>query len=166
MSEIGAVVGEAPPDASVPWPPAFEEFYVARYAQMYAVATLVTGRHDVSEDVVQDSFVALAGRWDDVEQPLAYLRRTVVNGCYRAARRARRDLERAAAERVDVVPPPEASDAWRYLARLSARRRTAVVLKYWGDWPDAEIAAALNCRPATVRSLLHRALIQLRGELS
>jgi RNA polymerase sigma factor (sigma-70 family) len=48
------------------------------------------------------------------------------------------------------------------IAKLPARQRAAVVLRYYGDLSDAEIARALRCRPATVRSLVHRALAELR----
>jgi RNA polymerase sigma factor (sigma-70 family) len=48
------------------------------------------------------------------------------------------------------------------LAKLPARQRAAVVLRYYGDLPDADIARALRCRPGTVRSLIHRALADLR----
>jgi RNA polymerase sigma factor (sigma-70 family) len=51
------------------------------------------------------------------------------------------------------------------VAKLPARQRAAVVLRYYGDLPDADIARALRCRPGTVRSLIHRALAELRKEI-
>ena len=52
------------------------------------------------------------------------------------------------------------------VGRLSARKRAAVVLRYFVDIPDAEIAEVLGCRPATVRTLLHRAINDLKEDLS
>ena len=52
------------------------------------------------------------------------------------------------------------------LQRLPARRRTAIVLRYLCDLPDAEIARILDCREATVRSLVHRGLADLRSTLT
>jgi RNA polymerase sigma factor (sigma-70 family) len=57
-------------------------------------------------------------------------------------------------------------ELWDILDRLSERQRTAVVLRYYADLPESEIAAILHCRPSTVRSLVQRALTRLREELS
>ena len=51
------------------------------------------------------------------------------------------------------------------LSRLTYRQRVVLVARYWGDWSEAEIAAALNCRPGTVKSIASRALSRLRTEL-
>jgi RNA polymerase sigma factor (sigma-70 family) len=63
--------------------------------------------------------------------------------------------------------PPEpaelvADELWDALATLPERQRTAIVLRYYADLPDADIAEALGCRPATVRTSLHRGLAALR----
>jgi RNA polymerase sigma factor (sigma-70 family) len=55
---------------------------------------------------------------------------------------------------------------WRALGRLSPRRRTAVVLRFYEDLDDHQIAATVNIRPGTVRSLIHRATRQLAQELT
>jgi RNA polymerase sigma factor (sigma-70 family) len=52
------------------------------------------------------------------------------------------------------------------LARLPYRQRAAVVLRFWDDWPSADIAAALGCREVTVRVLVHRGLAALRHQLT
>ena len=54
---------------------------------------------------------------------------------------------------------------WQALQQLSSRRRVAVVLRYYEDLDDAEIARVLDCQPATVRSLIHRATRQLQEAL-
>jgi RNA polymerase sigma factor (sigma-70 family) len=67
----------------------------------------------------------------------------------------------AATHRPDVTDlrAEEMADA---IAALPYRQRTAVVLRFWHDCTEAEIAAALACRPGTVGSLIHRALVELR----
>ncbi len=138
----------------------FSDFYADHYTELVRLATLLSGSADAAPDLVQDCFVGLHGRWTSVHDPLPYVRRSVVHACASHHRRVTRGRR---------LPPPEAppreleahemEDA---LAKLPARQRAAVVLRYYGDLPDAEIARALHCRPGTVRSLIHRALADLR----
>ena len=138
----------------------FAEFYAGHYADLVRLATLVSGSPDAAPDLVQDCFVRLHGRWHAVREPLPYVRRSVVHACashHRSLARARRQ------------PPPEfrdsvlgADELGDALAKLPIRQRAAVVLRYYADLPDADIARALRCRPGTVRSLIHRALADLR----
>lgn len=140
--------------------PDFGEFYASHYAALVRLAALLSGSSDAAPDLVQDCFVRLHGHWKAVRDPLPYVRRSVVHACashHRSVARGRR------------LPTPEAPDAELgadeledALAKLPARQRAAVVLRYYGDLPDVEIAQALRCRPATVRSLIHRALADLR----
>ena len=129
------------------------------------VAFLLTGSDAVAEDVVQDVFVRCGPRLASVDRPLGYLRTAVVNECRSRFRRDER--ERASLERVAPVELPhtviETLDA---LDRLDGRKRAAIVLRYFVDIPDDDIAAILDCRPSTVRSLVRRALIDLREELA
>jgi len=66
------------------------------------------------------------------------------------------------APEVSIDHPDE---LWDALQRLDERRRTAVVLRYYADLPDDDIAGILGCRRATVRTLIHRALRDLRREM-
>jgi RNA polymerase sigma factor (sigma-70 family) len=135
--------------------------YGELYQPMVRLAYLLTGSVSVAEDVVQDSFARLHQRWDRVRKPSAYLRASVVNACRAFHRRAHRERARF----VDLVgddvsaETPMVLDA---LAGLPYKQRAALVLRYWEDRPDAEIAEFLGCRPATVRSLVHRGLRALR----
>lgn len=133
-----------------------------RYRDMVRVATLMVGSNAVGEELVQDAFVRVQRNWARIERdPDGYLYRTVTNACRSHLRR--RSLERAF--RPDPRPPevlPEPDGVLPHLARLSPRRRAALVLRYYADLPDDEIAEVLECRPATVRSLVHRGLDQLR----
>jgi len=147
---------EAPPAA-----PTVERVYALEYARMVRLAYLLTGSTAVAEDLVQDSFVQLQRHWATAREPVAYLRTCVVNACKAHHRRVGRERARFAdLVTSDVLPEtPIVLDA---LASLPYRQRAALILKYWEDRPEAEIAAALGCRPATVRSLVHRGLATLR----
>ena len=115
---------------------------------------------EVAADLVQDCFVRLHPKWAKVEDHRAYLRRSVVNACHshhRGLRRFRR-LDLRPSEPAELGAR-ELSDA---LAALPHRQRAALVLRFYGGLPDADIADALGCRPGTVASLVHRGLAALR----
>lgn len=134
---------------------------------MLRMATLMVGSVAVAEEVVQDAFVVVSGRWSSLERPGAYLRTTVVNGCAQVLRR--RDAEGRALAAQSPAPefelPSRLIELRDALERLSERQRIVVVLRYFVDIPDEEIAEVLGVRPATVRSLARRALRVLRKEL-
>jgi RNA polymerase sigma factor (sigma-70 family) len=138
-----------------------EDLYGELYQPMVRLAYLLTGSRSVAEDVVQDSFARLHRRWDRVRKPSAYLRASVVNACRAFHRRARRERARFADLVGDEVSAetPMVLDA---LAVLPYKQRAALVLRFWEDRPDADIAEFLGCRPATVRSLVYRGLRALR----
>lgn len=115
---------------------------------------------------MQDAFARVELRWSRLHNPGGYLRRCVVNRCYDALRRHK--IERRALVRrgerttTTELGADELSDA---LAALPAKRRTAVVLRYYAGLSEREIAEAMKVRPGTVKSMLHRALAQLRQEI-
>jgi RNA polymerase sigma factor (sigma-70 family) len=149
------------PDDLRSTPEQVADLYQARYAAMVRLAYLLTGSQATAEDLVQDSFVQLQRHWTDVREPAAYLRTSVVNACRTHHRRAGRAREHFAELATDCVLPetPILIDA---LAKLPYRQRAALVLKFYEDRTESEIAASLRCRPATVRSLVHRGLAALR----
>jgi len=134
---------------------------------MLRVAALLTGSVDIAEDVVQDAFVSVHDRWDQIERPGAYLRTTVVNGCRMVLRHRRvEERHRSGADLRAVEELPERLvDLRDAVSRLGERQRVVVVLRYFVDLPDHEIAEVLGCRPSTVRSLARRATAVLRKEL-
>jgi len=140
---------------------AFAELYREQLRPMVRLAHLLTAGSPAAEELVQDAFVAVHRRWSTIEQPTAYLRRTVVNAAASHRRRVRLEERHAstAIEEAIEQPADELRDA---IAALPSRQRAAVVLRYYEDLPESEIAEAMGCRVPAVKSLLHRALQQLR----
>jgi RNA polymerase sigma factor (sigma-70 family) len=151
------------PPAVPAWDDALVAVYREHFASLVRMAYLVSGRADRAEELVQDAFVRTHRAGSRVRDPLPYVRSAVVNGCRSMGRRQK--LER---DRRPAPPDPvllEADELWDALATLTDRQRAAVVLRFYVDLPDAEIAAALGCREATVRTSVFRALAKLRKEI-
>ncbi len=162
-----ALTSRSPDDGNIEMTVAsvsFEELYADQFLPMVRFATLMTGNADVARDIVQDAFVKLHVKWVGVDHPKAYLRTSVVNGCRSRARWERRRRGRSsAAEPVTEQAPEELNDV---LARLNTRQRAAIVLRFYEQRSEAEIAEILRCRPGTVGSLISRGLAVMRNELS
>jgi RNA polymerase sigma factor (sigma-70 family) len=144
-----------------------DSLYRAHQAGMTRLAHTIVGSNAVAEEIVHDAFVRMsrtpAGR---VREPVPYLRTVVVNLSRNWVRRqviARRVADRA---QPMVLAEPELDETWTALQRLPIKYRTALALRFYDDLPDDEIAEAMGCRRATVRSLVHRGLDLLREELS
>jgi RNA polymerase sigma-70 factor (sigma-E family) len=147
----------APPDP-------FAEFYRAQHEPMLRLAYLLTQSGAIAEELVHDSFIRVQPRWGTLDEPAAYLRRTVTNACYSYHRR--RHLEQAIAPEPGGIAAPEHDEMWDALDHLAPRRRAVLVLRYYLDLSEAEIADTLGCRPGTVKSMGHRALADLRKALT
>jgi RNA polymerase sigma-70 factor (sigma-E family) len=141
--------------------------YRAQAVGLIRLAYLVLGDRAAAEDVVQDAFCGLYRNWGRLADPsgaLPYLRSSVLNGCRSALRR------RALGRRVTMYQPPtgsaeaavlsreERQEVLRAVRRLPDRQREALVLRFYLDLPDPEIARIMGIRPGTVRSATHRAL--------
>jgi RNA polymerase sigma factor (sigma-70 family) len=136
--------------------------YDAERDAMVRLAHLLTGSPSVAEDVVQDAFLRLHGTIDDLRQPGAYLRRTVINLCHSYHRHE--GVERRWRERQPPPPlavAPEVDDTWRAVRALPARQREAPVLRFYLDMKVADIARALDLPLGTVKSDIHRGLAAL-----
>ena len=145
----------------------YVEFYRAEYAHAVRLVWLLTHRSPECEDIVQDGFMRVRSNFDRLTTPKAYLRTTLVNLCRERARRQGRDDARARLVAATSTTP--SSDDLRLLdlvAGLPYRQKSALVLRYWADLTDGEIADVLGVRQATVRSIIHRATGALRKELS
>ncbi|MBN9618942.1 MAG: SigE family RNA polymerase sigma factor [Actinobacteria bacterium] len=139
--------------------------------ELLRFAYLLCGDRHRAEDLLQDVLLAMYRRFGTtltLDNPVAYARRSLANTNVSWARRAssrevRLDVlpEHAAH---DVADPAERDALWRALRRLPERQRTVLVLRFYADAPDEEIAATLGCRRATVRSLAARGLAALRSD--
>lgn len=142
--------------------------YERERAPMLRVASLLVGSRAVAEEVVHDAFVTVGERWAQLENPGGYLRATVVNGCRMALRRRATEMRHppTGVDGGTFDAPAELVELRAALMHLPKRNRAVIVLRYFLDLPDREIAEIIGCREATVRSIAHCALRALRKELS
>lgn len=143
----------------------FEEAYREHRMALLRFAYLMSGSHEVSEDAVQSVFTSAHDRWNQIENPLPYLKRAVVN-VVKDGQRRRLRLRSRAPERARVVLPPEIDETWTQIARLPWTQRAVVVLHYYEDLSLTEVASILSRPDATVRSDHRRALERLRKALT
>jgi DNA-directed RNA polymerase specialized sigma24 family protein len=151
-------------ETAAEWPVSFEHLYHERFSPLVKLATLLTGSVMVAEEIVQDAFVRSRRALDVADNPAAYLRVAVVNGC----RSFHRRTVMAAHRPVDTLGgylDPELHELADVLSMLPNRQRTVLVLRYYLDLSEAEIADLLGCRPGTVKSLAYRGLRHLREML-
>jgi RNA polymerase sigma-70 factor (sigma-E family) len=148
-----------------------DELYRRHAPEAARLAYLITGDRALAEDLVQDAFVRMYGRFRDLRNPdafAAYLRRTVVNLARSHFRHLK--VERAYVAREGMRPAPASPDLgareemWQALLRLPERQRTAIVLRYYEDLSEAETADAMRCPKGTVKSLVSRGIERLRQE--
>ena len=146
--------------------PALEETYRELRLPLLRLAFLMTGSRETAEDLVHSAFATAQPRWQQIEDPPAYLRRSVVNLAKDGQRREfrRRRLSRPEPEPVTAIP--ELDETWAQITRLPATQRTVVVLHYYEDLPLVEIGRLLDRPASTVRSDLRRAHARLRKDLS
>jgi RNA polymerase sigma-70 factor (sigma-E family) len=142
----------------------FEEFFAERYVPMLRLAVALLGSRSIAEDVVQDAFSKCLACFDKLENPDAYVRRAIVN----MTRGVFRKRHIAAAKAPLLRPSAQYSehdDLLDVLDKLPHRQRSALILRYYHQCTEAEIAAALGCRNGTVKSLLSRGIAALREVL-
>lgn len=141
--------------------------YQTSAVSLIRLAYVMLGDRPSAEDVVQEAFCDLYRRWDrlaEADSALYYVRASVLNGCRSVLRRrvVRRrgvayELPAVSAEAV-VLSGEERQEVIRALGRLPHRQREALVLRFYLDLPDEEIARVMGIRQSTVRSNAHRGL--------
>ncbi|MDP9849128.1 SigE family RNA polymerase sigma factor [Streptosporangium lutulentum] len=145
----------------------FRDFVSARSPALMRLAYLLTGGDQhAAEDLLQTALARTLSRWSTVEEPEAYVRRVMYRQQVSWWRLGFRRNEAVVA----ALPERGAEDAdvelrmlvRQALARLTAKQRAVLVLRYFEDLPEAEVAAALGCSVGTVRSTAHRSLAKLR----
>jgi RNA polymerase sigma-70 factor (sigma-E family) len=148
----------------------FREFVAGRSSALLKTAVLLSGgdRH-AAEDLLQNALIKAAGRWQRIDEPEAYVRQILYRQQVSRWRLKWRRRELTVAEppenagAADGVAGVELRLVMRgALARLTARQRSVLVLRYFEDLPEAEVARILGCSVGTVRSTTHRSLARLR----
>jgi RNA polymerase sigma-70 factor (sigma-E family) len=147
----------------------FDEFVVVRSPRLLRTAYLLTHDWPLAEDLLQTALARAWEAWHRINgDPEPYVRRILVNS-YASWWRRRWSGELP----TEVLPEPAADNdphrgfderdrLWRALGRLPRRQRAVIVLRYFEDQSEAEIAATLGCSLGTVKSQASRALAKLR----
>ncbi len=155
---------------------AVTRLYQAHVLSMTRLAHIMLGDLAAAEDVVQEAFCGLYRRWHhltDTGKALGYVRSSVLNGCRSAARRRppadqEHEPPSAVSAEATVMAGEERREIMRAVRALPPRQREVLVLRYYLDLPEAEIAAVMGIGGSTVRSTTHRAIATLgqvlRGE--
>jgi len=154
---------------------ALEAVFRREYARLVALARLLVDRQVEAEEIVQEAFVRALAGWERLEQredPLPYVRRTVVNLSRDGLRRRRTvrraalpAIGRAAAADVGVVLDEDQRELAAALRSLPERQRECVVLRYLLDLSTAETATTLGITGGSVKTHLSRGLAALEAAL-
>ena len=151
--------------------------YQAHALELIRLAHIMLGDRAAAEDVVQEAFCGLCRRWSrlsDTASALPYLRSSVLNGSRSLLRRHRwraggtappADREPAASAEAAVITGEERRAVMQALRRLPARQREALVLRYYLDLPEAQIAETMGISKGAVKSHTARAIASLRAVL-
>jgi RNA polymerase sigma-70 factor (sigma-E family) len=159
---------------------AFEQFVAEATGGLLRTAYLVTGDAGHAEDLVQETLLQIARRWPRVlsmESPQGYARKILVNSALDGSKR--RSRHRA---ELEAQTSPDGNRRWeseisggvfaqvdqriemiRALAELPPRQRAALVLRYFDDLSESEVASTLGCSIGTVKSTTSRALEKMRA---
>jgi len=156
---------------------AVTQLYTAHYRSLVRLSALMLRDSAVAEEVVQDAFVAMHGKWRRLRDPdkaLAYLRQTVANRSRSVLRRrvvadkhlARQTvLDTVASSEHGAMATADRDEVMIALRRLPDRQRETLVLRYYGDLSEAEIAAAMGISRGAVKSHASRGMAALRTTL-
>jgi len=160
----------------------FDAFVAERAPRLLRAAHLLTHDWAAAEDLLQEAMTRAWFAWPRLEEPEPYVRRVIVTTYISQSRRrwrqelpldrvdgtaGRGDPGRPTAPRSDPIQRADERDAlWRALDRLPPRQRAVVVLRYYEDLPEAEVAGLLRCSVGTVKSQAAKALAKLRADAS
>jgi RNA polymerase sigma-70 factor (sigma-E family) len=150
------------------------ELYRRHAPEAGRLAYLLTGSRPLAEDIVHEAFIRMIGRFQDLRSPESfqwYLRRTVVNlvnSHFRHAKVERSHAEREASgpARAIGIDVDAREDMWRRLLALPERQRMVIVLRFYEDLTESQIAEVIGAPLGTVKSLMSRGLERLRGQLT
>jgi RNA polymerase sigma-70 factor (sigma-E family) len=149
--------------------------YAAHYTGLVRLAALLVRNSGEAEEIVQDAFVAMHGKWSRLREPdkaAGYLRRTVVNRARSSLRRHavadkhnRALVDMASSAEHGALAAESRSAVIAALHRLPRRQREVLVLRYYGDLSEADIAKTLRISRGAVKSHASRGVAALRSSL-
>ena len=150
----------------------FREFFDTEFRSLRRLAFLLTSDWTEAEDLAQEAMVRTYRAWHRIrqrKQPGAYARTVLVNKHRSMLRRAMVEAKHIV-HRMPDLPKPDGLDedqvvVWEAVKELPPRERQALVLRYYEDLPQAEIAEVMACPVGTVKSITHRAIGRLRESL-
>jgi RNA polymerase sigma-70 factor (sigma-E family) len=152
----------------------FEEFAQTRLPALLAFATVLSGQRATAEDIAQEVLIRAYGRWDRIEamdRPELYVRKMIMNEFLSWRRRSWRLIPSGDATEDPEITADYATGHAEHqamlaqISRLPKRQRAVLVLRYYEDRSDAEIAELLGCTPGSVRAYASRALAKLRIDM-
>ncbi|HLL64529.1 MAG TPA: SigE family RNA polymerase sigma factor [Micromonosporaceae bacterium] len=151
-------------------PATFDEYVRRRHAELLRFAYVLTGDAHLADDLVQDALERAGLSWQRIrrqDDPEGYLRRIIVNRHLNRLRSLRRE------RLVDDVPETGYSDSeprdqtlWRLLATLPRQQRAVLVLRFYADLSESQVADLLGCSIGTVKSNGSRAMAKLRAAMA
>jgi RNA polymerase sigma-70 factor (sigma-E family) len=152
--------------------PDFLEFFASEFWPLRRVGFLLTGDWDQAEELAQEAMARTYAVWPRVrgyDRPAAYARKVLVNRHRSLLRRAVVEARHLVASRPEDRHQPDFGGddlvLWQALQRLPTRHRAAIILRYYLDLPETEVASLLGVPPGTVKSWTHRGLTRLRDRL-
>jgi RNA polymerase sigma-70 factor (sigma-E family) len=150
----------------------FREVFMTEYGRLCRLGFLLTGDRSEAEDLAQEALAQTYRVWSQrggIDRPGAYARQALVNRRRSLLRRAFVEARHALRLGTDGAYVPDLGEqsmvVWAALRRLSRRQRAVLVLRYYEDLTEAEVADVLGVSLGTVKSSAHRGLAKLRAEL-
>lgn len=152
----------------------FEDYAATAWPSLFRRAYLLAGNHADAEDLAQQTLIKVHGAWERVRRsdvPEAYVRRILTNTFLSSKRPRARQMEVLVGDDAPepasplVGGPEDRMALWPHVRALPPRQRAVIVLRYYEQLSEAEIADVLGCSRGNVKSTAHRALQNLRTAL-
>lgn len=148
----------------------FTEYAAAAWPALYRRAYLLAGQHADAEDIAQQTLIRVRQHWSKVlkaDSLDAYVLRMLTNVFLSSRRPARvsRELLTAVPDPGGEAPPEPRGELWPHICTLPERQRAVLVLRFYEDLSEREIADVLGITTGTVKSTAHKALANLRTAL-
>ena len=144
----------------------FDDLYRTEYVPMVKLARGLVDSSERAEEIVQDAFAKVFERWNRLNEPGGYLRVTVINGARSELRKREVSRRFGLTRRAEATATTEERDYLiDALDQLPAKQKTVLVLRFYADMSEKEIADTLSIRPGTVKSTTSRGLTRLRKAL-